>query len=421
VTTISHRVGRAAGFLFALALLAPRIAEAANTADQVCQRWVCDRADMSEGVSTGDIATCDPGDLQPPGRPNALKLVNLYRFLTAMPEVTEDPTFDTDAQDCAIIQAANGLTHTPATTATCYNAAGATASDRSSICGGQAVGCIDLYMDDSSNATGPNFGHRTWILANSLGPVGFGSVGSGGRTMTASCFYQVGGTGKAAVPYVGWPPAGPVPLQAFTATELDKSGWSLQSDTINLGSATATVMDGTTNQPVTVSTNLGSYGAKYAMGMTPNGWTSVAGHSYTVTIGGTTPPISYTVQVVDCSSYSASNCGGGGGSGGGAAGTSGAGGGAPTTGAGGAPATGAGGAPTTGAGGAPTTGAGGAPTTGAGGAPTTGTGGAGGSAPGSKNGGCSCGLAGVPSGGGWAAGLLLGLVALARRRAGTRR
>ena len=121
MTTISHRVGRAAGFLFALAfalaLVAPRIAAAANTADQVCQRWVCDRADMSEGVSTGDIATCDPGALQPPGRPNALKLVNLYRFLTAMPEVTEDPTFDTDAQDCAIIQAANGLTHTPATTA----------------------------------------------------------------------------------------------------------------------------------------------------------------------------------------------------------------------------------------------------------------------------------------------------------------
>ena len=412
--TICHRMSRAVGLLVPLALLGPRTAAAANTADQVCRRWVCDRADMSEGISTGDIATCDPGDLQPPGRPNALKLVNLYRFLTGMPEVTEDPTFDTDAQDCAIIQAANGLTHTPATTATCYNAAGATASNRSSICGGQAVGCIDLYMDDSANATGPNFGHRTWILANSLGPVGFGSVGSGGRTMTASCFYQVGGTGKAGVAYVGWPPAGPVPLQAFTATELDKSGWSLQSDTINLGSATATVMDGTTNQPVTVSTNLGSYGAKYAMGITPNGWTSVAGHSYTVTIGGTTTPIAYTVQVVDCSSYSASNCGGGG--------TSGAGGGGGTSGSSGAAGTsGAGGAPATGAGGAPATGAGGASAAGAGGASSTGVGGAAGSAPESKNGGCSCGLAGAPSGGGWAAGLLLGWLGMVRRRPGRRR
>ena len=67
-------------------------------------------------------------------------------------------------------------------------------------------------------------------------------------------------------------------------------------------------MDGTTNKPVTVSTKLGSYGAKYAMGITPNGWTSLAGHSYVVTIGGTTTPISYTVQVVDCSSTTTSSC-----------------------------------------------------------------------------------------------------------------
>ncbi len=340
-------------------------ARAANTADQVCQRWVCDRADMSEGVSTADLTTCDPGDLLPPGRPNALKLVNLYRFLTGMPEVTEDPTFDTDAQDCAIIQAANGLSHMPGTTATCYNATGAAASNRSSICSGQAVGCIDLYMDDSDNATGANYGHRTWILANSLGPVGFGSAGSG-RGKTASCFYQVGGTGNAKVPYVGWPPAGPVPLQAFTATELDKAGWSLQSDSINLDAATATVMDGTTNQPVTVSTMLGSYGAKYAMGMVPNGWTSQAGHSYTVTIGGTSTPISYTVQVVDCSGYSTSAC-------------------APSD--GGAAPTGTGGTTTTtGTGGTTTTGTGGAP--GTGGSPSSGAAGSGAAA--STGGGCSC-------------------------------
>jgi MYXO-CTERM domain-containing protein len=381
-------------------------ARAANTAAEVCQRWVCDRADMSEGVSTGDVTTCDPGDLLPPGRPNALKLVNLYRFLTGMPEVTEDPTFDTDAQDCAIIQAANGLSHTVDSTATCYNATGAAASNRSSICGGQAVGCIDLYMDDSDNATGANYGHRTWILANSLGPVGFGSVGSG-RSQTASCFYQVGGTGNAKVPYVGWPPAGPVPLQAFTATELDKAGWSLQSDSINLNSATATVMDGTTNQPVTVSTMLGSYGAKYAMGIVPNGWTTQAGHNYTVTLGGTTTPISYTVQVVDCSSYSTSNCGAtdGGVSPTGAGGTT------ATTGAGGTSGpTGTGGTTATGVGGS--LGSGGA---GTGGASATGTGG---DVTGAKNGGgCSCAAAGAPAGA-WGSLTLVALLAggLRRRR-----
>ena len=369
-----HRIARGGVLALGALLGLERVSAAANTAAEVCQRWVCDRSDMSEGVSTGDVTSCAPGDLLPPGRPNALKLVNLYRFLTGMPEVSEDPTFDTDAQDCAIIQAANGLSHTPTATDTCYNATGATASNRSSICGGQAVGCIDLYMDDSANATGPNYGHRTWILANSLGPVGFGSVGSGGRSMTASCFYQVGGTGKAGIAYVGWPPAGPVPLQAFTATELDKSGWSLQSDTINLNTATATVVDGTTNEPVTVSTNLGSYGAKYAMGIVPNGWTTQAGHNYTVTIGGTTTPISYTVQVVDCSGTTASSCAASDG-------------GVSATGAGG----GTGGSTvTTGSGGASSpTGAGGlSGTTGAGGTSTTGFGGD--EMAGPKSGGCSC-------------------------------
>jgi MYXO-CTERM domain-containing protein len=355
-------------------------AGAANTAAEVCQRWVCDRADMSEGVSTGDVTTCDPGDLLPPGRPNSLKLVNLYRFLTGMPEVTEDPTFDTDAQDCAIIQAANGLSHTPATTDTCYNATGAAASNRSSISSGQSVGSIDLYMDDSDNATGLNYGHRTWILANSLGPVGFGSVGTGGRTKTASCFYQVGGMGNAKVPYVGWPPGGPVPLQAFTATALDKSGWSLQSDSINLNMATATVMDGTTNQPVNVTADLPSYGAKYAMGIVPNGWTSQAGHNYTVTISGATTgnmatPIAYTVQVVDCSGTSTNNCG----ATDGGVSPSGTGGTTATTGAGG----------TSGP-----AGTGGA--VGAGGTTASGTGGS--DATGAKNGsGCSCDATGDPA------------------------
>ena len=405
------RVGACALVLLAVDGVA---AAAANSSDDVCRRWVCDRADMSEGVSTGNVASCDPGDLLAPGRPNALKLVNLYRFLAGMPAVTEDPTFDAAAQDCAIIQAANGLSHTPTSTDTCYNATGATASDRSSICGGQAVGCIDLYMDDSANATGPNFGHRTWILANSLGPVGFGSVGSGGRTMTASCFYQVGGTGKAGVTWVAWPPPGPVPLQAFTATELDKAGWSLQSDTINLNAATATVMDGATSEPVTVSTNLGSYGAKYAMGITPNGWTSQAGHSYVVTIGGTSTPISYTVQVVDCSTTTTSSCAAsdGGVSTTGTGGTTTTGTGGSSAGTGGLPTGTGGSSSTTGTGGKPTTsGSGGAGTTGTGGAITTGTGG---SVATSSGGGCSC--ATVETSRGPLAFVVLLLVALVLRR-----
>ena len=55
--TRSARPRVAVGLLVAAALVSlGETARAANTADQVCQRWVCDRADMSEGVSTGSVA-----------------------------------------------------------------------------------------------------------------------------------------------------------------------------------------------------------------------------------------------------------------------------------------------------------------------------------------------------------------------------
>jgi len=404
-------------------IAAAGVARAANTAADVCQRWVCDRADVSEGMSTGNVATCDPGDLLPPGRPNALKLVNLYRFLAGMPAVTEDPTRDMQAQACAIIQAANPLSHTVATTTNCYTMVGATASNQSSICSGQAVGCIDLYMNDA-NGGGPGFGHRQWIFANSLGPVGFGSVGTG-RGMTGSCFQQVNGTGKANIPFVAWPPPGPVPLAAITTTNVDKAGWSIQSDTINTNSASATVTDGTTNLAVTVANSLPSFGARYAMSILPMGWTEQAGHNYTVTVSGTTTPITYTIQVQDCAGVTTAGCG--------ASGTGGAGGGpGTTTGAGGATGTGgagAGGGPGAGGGGSggsgPAVGSGGSGATGTGGAGATATSGTGGIAvrigesPG--QGGCSCTVRGGGGRDTIAGAVAIGLLLLVRRRRARRR
>ena len=366
-----HRAFRILGAALLLAggaLVAPVTppAHAANTAADVCQRWVCDRADISEGVSTGNVSTCDQGDLLPPGRPNSLKLVNLYRYLAGTTQVTEDPNFDTMAQACAIIQAANPITHTPTTSSACYNATGASASNMSSICSGQSVGCIDLYMNDA-NGGGPGFGHRQWMFANSLGPVGFGSVGSG-RSGTGSCFYQTGGKGKANIPYVAWPPGGPIPLAAITTTNVDKAGWSIQSDTISMPtSVTATVVDGTMSMPVTVTGGLPQYGARYVMSILPMGWTEQAGHSYTVTVSGAGMPITYTVDVQACTGVTTSNCQTDGGASG-AAGTSGGTGTAGTTG-------GAGTAGTSGSAGT----AGTAGTTGTAGRSGTGTAGRGGS------------------------------------------
>jgi Cysteine-rich secretory protein family len=254
-----------------------------------CERWTADRTDLSEGTWTGSIATCDAGDIGPPGRANALKLLNLYRFLAGMPAVKDDPGWDSEAQQCALMQSANGLSHSLTTSAKCYSAAGADGSQRSDLSGGPGVQAIDGYMQDYGNAS--TMGHRRWILNNQLGPVGLGSA-------VASCFMNVGGTGNAAKPFVAWPPPGQVPYAALVTTTADMSGWTIQSDTINLNGGTVTVKDGAQTVQVTQSSLPAGYGSTYAIRFAPMGWQSQAGHDYAVTVSGTS--VAYTVQVVAC-------------------------------------------------------------------------------------------------------------------------
>jgi hypothetical protein len=269
-------------------------ASSADRLTQVCQRWSADRADLSEGTWTGSTASCDAGDIGAPGRANALKLINLYRFLVGLPEVVTDPAMDAMAQQCALMQSANGsLSHTPPTTWSCYTADGATAAAGSNISGGPGVMSIDLYMTDGGVNAG-TMGHRRWVLANSLGPIGLGSA-------TSSCFYNTAGSGRATNPFSPWPPAGPVPLDALTVTNVDTAGWTLQSDTVNVNAGTVTVTDAGQVLPVTSAALPGGYGSRYAIRFVPSGWQTQAGHSYTVTLSGTSSPVTYTVEVVSCS------------------------------------------------------------------------------------------------------------------------
>lgn len=245
--------------------------------------------DMSEGTWTGSVAACDAGELMSPGRENALKLVNLYRFLADMPEVEMDPERNEAAQQCALMQSANGLSHEPPETWDCYTELGAEASGDSSISSGRGVRSIDAYVSDGSAAD--TFGHRRWLFSNSLGPVGFGSA-------TASCFHQTGGSGRAGKAFVAWPPPGPVPFATITTNRLDEAGWSIQSDSVDLSQGTVSVKDGDQELVVTQSSLPSGYGSRYALRIVPMGWESEAGHSYTVAVSGTS--VSYTVEVVDC-------------------------------------------------------------------------------------------------------------------------
>jgi uncharacterized protein YkwD len=265
-----------------------------NDADAMCERWLADRADMTEGVWTGDLASCDPGDIDEAGRTNALRILNLYRWLADLPPITHDATLDTKGQSCALMMTANGtLSHTPPPEWTCYAAEGAEAAGSSNIATGPAVASIDLYMMDPGNPT--TIGHRRWILSNSIGPTGIGSTDS------YSCLWTLGGTGAVGAPWIAYPPPGPFPLAATTIgfTTLDETGWSLQSDTIDLSAASVEVTKDGMVLPMTITVLGGGYGSSFGISMIPDGWQVGVG-AYHVTVSGTSEPIEYDVEIVDC-------------------------------------------------------------------------------------------------------------------------
>ncbi len=263
----------------------------------ICARWTADRANLSEGTWSGATATCTAGDMAADARATALRLVNLYRWLAALPPVTTDPAHDAEDQACALMMRANNMiSHTPPTTWLCYTAAGADGASNSNVSSGPAVSSVDLYMTDPGNPT--TIGHRRWLLSNTLGPIGIGG------TDRSSCLWTLTGTGKAGKPWMAWPPAGIVPVQAVfsggTKGGADTTGWSVESDTINLANAqVAVTLDGA-NMPVTVTQLLGGYGSKYAISFLPMGWTTQPNKTYSVAITGTATPISYTVQTITC-------------------------------------------------------------------------------------------------------------------------
>ena len=262
---------------------------------QVCERWNADRADLSEGGSSGSVSQCKAGDISALGRANALKLINLYRFMAGLPAVTTNPTLDQKTQECALMMDANNqISHSPPADWNCYSSDGASAAGMSNIAGGPGVSAVDLYMIDRGNET--TMGHRRWILSNSLGPIGLGS------TSNSSCMSVFGGTGNGDNDWTAWPPPGDFPVEAveLAQSSIDVTGWTIQSDIINLAGAQVSIKDGGIDRPVSVTNLAARYGSQTAIRIVPNGWTTTAGQTYDVSVTGISTPIDYQVRAVAC-------------------------------------------------------------------------------------------------------------------------
>lgn len=258
--------------------------------DDVCLRWEDERADFDEGTWSGDAATCDPGAIPETAMDATLRNVNLYRWLAGLPAVERDAERDAAAQACSLMMQANGtLDHSPSSDWACYTDEGAQAAGNSNLATTASIMAVDLYMYDPGNET--TLGHRRWILANSLGPIGVGGASN------YSCLWVLGGSGAAGFAWMAWPPAGEVPLAAIAG--VDATGWSIQSDTLTLDGAEVSVTRDGEELPVTTSTLDPGYGSNQAIKFIPDGWTTEAG-TYAVTVTGASEPIAYEVVVRDC-------------------------------------------------------------------------------------------------------------------------
>jgi hypothetical protein len=271
-------------------------AGAAAPIGDLCERWKAARASLSEGAWSGSTASCDPGDMSAGAREIALGLHKLYRSMAGLEPVEMTDEGNRLAQGCALLMDANGqLSHTPDASWDCYTKEFADAAGTSSIGGGNAISGVDGYMVDPGNPT--TLGHRRWVLSNMLAGVGFGSTGS------FTCQYQPAKRPAAgAKAWVAWPPPGQIPIQAFSSAfaKLDQTGWSIQSDTVDLASATVSVTSDGAELPVTVTQLLPGYGSSKAMRFNAMGWTAAAGKTYHVALSGSSMPIEYDVEVIDC-------------------------------------------------------------------------------------------------------------------------
>jgi hypothetical protein len=262
----------------------------------VCARWLADRATLTEGTWSGNVATCSAGDVSAAGRASALRSLNLYRWLAGLPPAVDDAVKNQRAQACALLLDANNqLRHDPPPSWTCWTQEGADGAGSSNIATTRGVAAVDLYMFDPGNAT--TIGHRRWILSNWVDKVGLGS------TSSYSCM-SIFGDGNAGKPWTAWPPPGVVPYAATRSGgfgNVDVTGWTVQSDTIDLSSATVTVREDGIVRPVSVTRLDSWYGSQHAIRFNPSGWTSAAGRTYEITVGNVATPIVYTVTIVNCS------------------------------------------------------------------------------------------------------------------------
>lgn len=270
-----------------------------DSAAAVCARWNADRADLTAPASTAHTSTCTAGEIDDAGHARVVRQIDLFRALAGLDPIHTDAALDAMAQSCSLMMEANEqITHTPPSSWTCWSQDGATSAARSNLATADAVHAIAMYMIDWGHPT--TLGHRRWLLQRSNGPFGVGSAPG------YSCLHALDTTPGDSSPaaWSAWPPPGWFPIQAKTLPfggSLDDAGWSVHAYVSSLSGAEVEVSDSSgALLEIQVNTLDPGYGNAPALRIVPVGWSMEAGETYTVAVGGISPPIIYSFEVVDC-------------------------------------------------------------------------------------------------------------------------
>lgn len=290
---------------------APAGSPASHTQMEVCQKWKDGHVVTAPNPYTKGANMCDLGTVSAGGYADALKRINMFRWMEGLADVTDDATKDQGDQACAIIQAWNNPgnfpnPHQPPANATCYTSLGATWCGQSNLAWGTSLpDSIDLYIRDPGAGNATSLGHRRWVLHPTLGKVGIGYVsggnnGFGGQAQALGVF-DTSGSGPTPAWYA-WPPAGYVPLSITQYSAQQGNAWSFHMKQNNVvGGATMTVKNLLTNASLNMNkmTLNQGYGDD-AVEFFPSGWTPAAGDVYRVTVTVSNATYVYDVKPVNC-------------------------------------------------------------------------------------------------------------------------
>ncbi len=259
---------------------------------EVCALWESERSDLREATWSGNSSTCDISDIDAEARERVLRQVNLYRALAGLPAFELDEAFNQLAQSCSVLMDANAtIDHFPPDSWACFSDEGAKGASESNLATAPAVFAVDLYMEDTGNAS--TMGHRRWILQNGLGPIGVGS------TNAFSCLHVLGSTSVDPVAWTAWPPPGAMPSAALFTIE--SVAWSFHTHIhSSLADAEVTVRAGAEELEVEVWPLAGGYGGSEALAFRPIDWSVEPGGTYEVHLTGIEPPVSYSVSFPRC-------------------------------------------------------------------------------------------------------------------------